>query len=377
MSKIKYPYQFDPRKRKISRAYRRGKFLLYILSLVVSLVTTLFILFTGLHLYIKDFAIQYPFETLSYIFVILTIFTITGLPISFYSSFVYDHKYKLSRYKISGWIIDFLKGNLIYYVFSLIIISGLYFTIMTFDLWWVYAGIAYTIFSVALNYIYPFIIVPFMWKTEPYKDGSMKGRILKLCRMLGATEIKNIIVIKESEKSVRPNAVFMGLGSSKQIGIFDTLLDAFTRDEVETVIGHELGHYINKDILRGVVLEALLIFPILYGVNYFVGLYSPMFGISGIKDLAMLPLFGLVYGIFSFLLMPLGNTYSRMMESQADRFALEQVKKPIAQISTEKRLADLHLSEVEAHPLMEFWFYSHPSTMRRINMAKNWKIKKR
>lgn len=377
MSKTKYPYEFDPKKRKIAKEYRRGKFLHYFLGLFISLGIALFILFSGLNLSIRDFSLQYPFPTLVNAFLVFLIFTITGFPLSFYSSFVFDHKFKLSRYTISGWFKDFLKGNLIYYIISLLIISGLYFSIYTFSPWWVYAGILFVIFSITMNYVYPFVIIPFMWRTSPYHDRLMKNRILKLCRKIGVTEIENVTVIKESEKSVRPNAVFMGFGNSKQIGLFDTLLNTFTRNEVETVVGHELGHYVNKDILQGIILEAILIFPMLFAVDYFVGIYGHVFGIQAIGDLASLPLIGLIYGTLNFILMPLGNTYSRWRESEADKFALMHVGKPVAQVSTEKRLADLHLSEVEAHPLLEFWFYSHPATIRRINMAKNWKIKKR
>ncbi|MBI2545505.1 MAG: M48 family metallopeptidase [Candidatus Aenigmarchaeota archaeon] len=373
MPKIKYPYQFDPKKRKIASEYRRAKLIMYFLSLIISLATGFFILYGGLHLAIKDFVVQYPLETITYPFLVLTIFSITGLPLSFYSSFIFDHKFKIATYKLSGWITDYLKGTLIYFVFSLIVIAGLYFSIRTFDPWWFTAGILYVIFSISMNYIFPFLIIPFMWKTETYKDKSMRARILKLCKNIGVNGIKNVIVIKESEKSVRPNAVFTGFGNSKEIGLFDTLLTTFTKDEIETVIGHELGHYINRDILKGVVLEAVLIFPILYLTDHFVNLYSPMFGINGINDLAMLPLFGIIYGTLNFLLMPLSNTFSRWMESKADKFALEHVRKPVAQVSTEKRLADLHLDEVEPNPIMEFWFRSHPSAIRRIRMAENWK----
>lgn len=377
MARIRYPYEFDPKKRKIAKSYRRGKLLFYFLSLMISLGTALAVLFSGLSISIKDFVMQYPLPTLFYGFLILSIFTVTGFPLSFYSTFVYDRKFKLVRYKISGWLKDYLKSNLIYYILTLIVISVLYLSIRNFSPWWIYAGIFYIIFSAIINYVFPLVIVPFMWKTVPYKDKSMKEKILNLCKKLGMMNIRNVFVVKESEKSVRSNAFFYGIGNQQKIALFDNLLHDFTKDEVETVVGHELGHYINRDIIRGLVLESILIFPILFVVDYLVGVFVPMVGIYSINDLASLPLIGLIYGTLGFLLMSLTNMHSRRRESQADKFALEHVGKPLAQISTEKRLADMNLAELSPHPLIEFWLFTHPSTTKRIRMAQEWrKLKK-
>ncbi len=375
MANIRYPYEFDSRKRKVAKSYRRGKLLFYFLGLLISLGTAMFILGSGLNISIRNLVLQYPLPTLLYGFITLLIFSVTGFPLTFYSNYVYDHKFKLSRYTVPSWLRDYAKINLIYYILSLTIISVLYFSISTFSPWWFYAGVFYIVFSTTINYIYPLIIVPFMWKTEPYRDQRMKEKILNLCRKLNVMNIRNVVVIKESEKSIRPNAVFMGFGNSKRIGLFDTLLSSFAKDEIETVVGHELGHYVNRDIIRSMILEALLIFPMLFIVDYFVKMFAPIFGIQGLSDLAALPLIGLVFGFLGFLLMPLSNTHSRWRESKADEFALEHVKKPIVQISTEKRLADLHLSELKTHPLIEFWLFSHPSTIKRIKMAEKWKEK--
>ncbi len=376
MPKLKYPYQFDPKKRKIAKSYRRGRLSLFLIGVSVSVITSILILATGFSVTLREFVYQYPLPTLFYGFLILLTFSIVGFPLAYYSTLVFDRKFNLSRYTFLGWFKDYLKINLIGYVISLFLISVLYFTIRNLSPWWIFAGIFYIIFNITMNYVYPLIIIPFMWKTESYKDKSMKSKILALCRKLGVTNIKNIVVIKESEKSVRPNAVFMGFGNSRRIGLFDTLLNSFTKDEIETVVGHELGHYVNKDILRGMILESILIFPMLFAVDYFVELISPIFGISGIADIASLPLIALVYGILGFIVMPLNNTHSRWREAEADKFALEHVGKSNAQVSTEKRLADTHLAELDPHPLMEFWLFTHPSTIKRIRMAQRWRKRK-
>ncbi len=373
MPKIKYPYEFDPKKRELATKYRRGRTALYFLGTFFSLCITLGILFSGFHVMLRDFVSNLPFPTIVYGFVILLTYTIFQLPISFYSSYIYEKKFNLSNYTTKSWLKDFIKAAIISYPLMLLVIGILYFTIHTFSPWWIYASIFYIMFSIAMNYIYPFVIVPFMWKVQPYTDKGMKEKILNLCRKLGVTGIRNVVLINESEKSVKPNAVFMGLGNSKRIGLFDNLTNNFSRDEIETVVGHELGHYIQKDILRGIVLESIMIFPILYLVNYFVPIIGPFFTINSVYSISSLPLIGLINGILGFLLMPVVNTHSRWRESNADKFALIHLNKPDAQISTEKKLADMSLSTLKANPFLEFWLFTHPSVHRRIEMAERWK----
>ncbi|MBI2084836.1 MAG: M48 family metalloprotease [Candidatus Aenigmarchaeota archaeon] len=375
MPRLKYPYEFDPEKRRIAKTYRRGRLLIFLFSILLSTSLILFILSTGYHITLKQLVAQYPSQTIFYALTFLFIITIFKFPLTFYSSYIYEHKFKLSRYSILSWLKDFVKMTLLGYVISLILIYFLYTTIRTFSAWWLFAGMLYAIFMTVMNYIYPLVILPFMWKVEPYKDSRMKQKILKLCRRLGVTSIKNIVVIKESEKSVRPNAVFMGFGNSRKIGLYDTLLGSFTKDETETVVGHELGHYVNRDVWKGFAIEAILIFPMLFAVDYVVDVSGPAFGIYSIADISSLPLIVLTFGILDFLLAPIVNAYSRHREAMADEFALEHVRKPFAQVSTEKRLADMGLSDSKPHWLVEFWLFNHPATFRRIKMAERWRKK--
>ena len=365
-----YPYQFDPKKRAIALRYRRGRLLIYAASLLVTLAVVLSMLASGAHRVLGALALSFPFPWLVNVLFILVILTITSLPIAFYSTYRYEHLYGLARYTLRGWVTDFIKMTLVSYVVTLIMVALLYLS-FSFSPWWLFAGIFYIVMISALDYIFPFVILPFLWRTRPYQDAAMKKKILALCGQLGVSSIRNVVIIKESEKSIKPNAVFMGFGNSKEIGLFDNLLDQFTADEVETVVGHELGHYVHKDILRTIVLEAVLIIPTLIAVDAIVS--RGLFGVSGVRDIAALLLFGFAFSAIRFFLMPLANAYSRRMEDQADAFALDHVRKPDAQISAEKRLADMHLSELEPNKLVEFWLYTHPSTVKRIERAAQWK----
>ncbi|HIJ98677.1 TPA: M48 family metallopeptidase [archaeon] len=376
--KIKYPYEFNQKVREKAKIYSRGRFFNRIFSgIFLPLVVLSAFLLSGMHLVIKNFALNISdfFLVQIYIIVLLTILNLIEFPVVFYFSYIREHKFGLSNYKMGGWFKDFFKGLFLEYVISLITITALYYILANFSLWWIYAAILYAIFILAFHYIFPIVIFPFFYKVKPYKDEKQKRRLLEMVHSVGAKEIKNVVLALESEKSKKANAMFTGLGNTKQIVLFDTLTKGFHPSETETVVAHELGHYVNKDILRGTFFDAVLAFPAFFLVDLSLKTFSQSFGLNGISDIAGLPLFMLSYLIIEIFLTPLENWYSRKVEAEADWFSLEVAKKPDAQVSTDKRLADMNLSETNPHPLVEWYFYDHPAIKKRIEMGEKWKLK--
>ncbi len=375
--KIKYPYEFDKEIREKAKHYSKGRLFNRIFSgILMPLVILSALLLSGTHIAIKTFSasISSFFVVQIYTIVLLVILNIIEFPANFYYSYIREHKFGLSNYKLGGWFKDFFKGIFLEYLISLITITALYYLLTNFALWWAYSAVIFTIFVLFFHYIFPIVVFPFFYKVKPYTDKKQKASLLEMVHAAGAPEIKNVVLALESEKSKKANAMFAGLGNTKQIVLFDTLTNSFTPAEVETVVAHELGHYVNKDILRGTFLSAILSFPAFYIVDFSIKAFSNTFSLSSISDIAGLPFFMLTYTIVEIVLTPLENWYSRKVEAEADFFGLEKAKKPDAQISTDKRLADMNLSETEPHPLVEWYFYDHPAIMKRIEMSKQWKL---
>lgn len=372
---IEYPYEYDEKKRKIAKIYTKTKIINGIFnSIILTMIFFVVMLYTGYSVTLKEFAIDVfgQFYLLFYITIFLTLITIVEFPLSFYSSFIYEHKYNLSNQTIASWLVDFFKELALMYVISVPIMTGLYILMGFTPLWYVYAAILFIGLTVFLDYIYPIAIFPIFYKREPYTDEAMKKKLLDMAKKAGVENINTIEVAKESEKSNKANAMFAGIGSSKRIVLFDTLLDNFTDDEVETVVAHELGHYVHKDITRSTIIESLKIIPVFLIIIAVFERYSAMFGISGIDDVAGLPLFLLTNSVIELLLMAPMAAYSRKREKAADIFGLEFTGKVEAQISVEKRLADMNLSDDSPHPLVECLLYSHPSASKRIEYARKW-----
>jgi len=373
---IKYPYEFDPKKRKLAKVYTKVKIINSIINSIIIPIAflILFVVFGG-HVWLQgvvfsvtlEFLLQIPI----YAFILSIFLVIVQFPLSFYSSFIYEHKYGLSNYKLTGWFKDFFKEELVYFIFFLPAITVLYYLIGLTPLWWLYAGIIFAVVATILDFIMPVILLPFFYKLEPYKDEIQKKKLLAMIRKAGVKNLNTVLVAKESEKSKKPNAMFTGFGKTKRMILFDTLLDSFTPDEIETVIGHELGHYVHRDSIKGLLIEIVLMFPILFVIS----LLLPPPTVSYIHIIATIPLFILYHSIIDLILMPFINTHSRRIEKQADIFALDVSRKPDAQISTEKRLADMALGDDSPHPLIETILFTHPMVKKRIKTCVEWKQK--
>jgi STE24 endopeptidase len=162
----------------------------------------------------------------------------------------------------------------------------------------------------------------------------------------------------------------MGLGNTRRIVLGDTLLSEFTPDEIETVLAHELGHHVNKDIPLGLVVESVMTLGGLYLAALGLKWGAAAFGFGGPADIAALPVFALVMGAYGLVTMPLGNAFSRWRERRADGYALRATGNGAAFASALTRLANQNLSDVDPEPWVEFLLYSHPALNKRIAMAK-------
>jgi Zn-dependent protease with chaperone function len=163
------------------------------------------------------------------------------------------------------------------------------------------------------------------------------------------------------------------VGKSKSIVLFDTLLSNFTRREIGTVVAHELGHYVNKDIWKEALTSGLLIIPPFFLADAALrfAVYAKI--LTSTTDPAGIPLILAVLIDVNFVLQPLSNAISRAVERKADEFALRVANDPEAQSSAERRLADLSLSVDRPSRLVELLFYTHPPSSKRIEFAEEWR----
>jgi STE24 endopeptidase len=341
---------------------------------------SVFLVFSGystvLVRYFNTFSGSYWVTIAVYVVAFVILLQLVEAPFSFYSGYTIDHRFHLSTQTPKGWIIDEMKGLGIAVLFGVIAGLILYYLIISIDWWWLVAAVLFAIFSIIVSIILPYVLLPIFYKVTPLADSSLKDSLLQMSRKVGAKNLDRVLVADESRRSIRANAFFSGIGKSRAIVLFDTLLNGFTRREVVTVVAHELGHYVNKDIWKEAVLSGLLAIPPFFLADYLLKNGAAGLGLSGVSDPAGVPLiFAILVGV-NFLLQPISNGISRRVESQADEFALQAADDPSAQVSAEKRLADLSLAVDSPSKAVEFFFYTHPSSSKRIRLAEDWKNKR-
>lgn len=369
----------DPERQRQAKEYARIRRRLWLVDTVFSAIYALLWLFLGWSISLRDWLIT--FTTSQWLLVALFvaifggIYSIINLPLSYYSGFVLPHRFGQSTQSLKDWVIDQVKGLAIGAPLGLLLLELLYLALrVTGDLWWLWAAIGMLIFTVLLSNLAPILIMPLFNKYVPLGDEhkELADRLMDLAR--GAnTKVKGVFKFDMSKRTKAANAALTGIGNTRRIVLGDTLINEFSTDEIETVLAHELGHHVHKDIpfliAFGTLSTTLSLYLASLALNWAIG----YFGFTGPADIAAFPALGLIFGAYGLITMPIDNAVSRWRERMADDYALQATGKKEAFASAFTRLANQNLGEVDPENWVVFLFYSHPPLGERIAKANRWK----
>ncbi len=311
---------------------------------------------------------------IGYLLVFGGIYYLINLPLSYYEGFVLPHRYQISTQTLAGWIADQVKGGLLAAALGGLLLEIIYAVLRAApDTWWLWAAGILLLFSVLLANLAPVLFMPIFYKFVPLDDeyADLVQRLMRLADQAGA-HVRGVYKFDMSRRTTAANAALTGLGNTRRIILGDTLLSEFTTEEIETVLAHELGHHVHKDIPLGIVLDSLFTLVGLYFANLVLQFGVQFFGFRGPADIAALPVFALAIGVFGLVTMPLSNAFSRWRERRADEYALQATGKSQAFASAMTRLANQNLADADPEPWVEFLLYSHPALSKRIAMAKGY-----
>jgi len=367
--------ELDPEKQKKAKRYARINRRLMLIDLAINGIYMLIWLVFGLSQGLKSWLLQFTNNdwllVFLYILVIGGILFVINLPLSFYQGYTLPYQYDLSTQTISGWISDQIKGIAIGGILGLIVLEIIYAFLRVYPtLWWLGAGIILLVFNVILANLAPTLLMPLFNKFIPLGDdhAELADRLLLLAKRSG-TYVRGVFKFDMSKRTKQANAGLTGLGNTRRIIIGDTLLSEFTDDEIETVMAHELGHQVNKDIPLGIIFGSITTMVGLYLASLGLDWGVRVFSFSGPADIAAFPLFVIVIGLYSLVTMPVENGFSRWLEKRADEYALSLTHNGTAYASALKRLANQNLSDADPEAWVEWLLYSHPALGKRIAMA--------
>jgi STE24 endopeptidase len=373
-------YQYDDKKRQLARLYEKSKLVLdSIVGTIIPIAACLSLLISGASPRISRTLTSafgsYWLTVATYAIVFIIYLQLVEIPLRFYTGYIVDHDYGISTQRLRGWVGDELKEFGIAVGLGVLGVTTLYYLIRLTDLWWLAASTLFALFSILLSIVLPYVIMPIFYKVTPLEDADLKVDLLGMSKKVGAKSVHNVLVADESRRSVRANAMFSGIGSSKAIVLFDTLLNNFTKRELKTVVAHELGHYVNKDIWKSALISGVMSIPPFFIADYVFKWAGKNLNIFSISDPSGLPLIFTILVAVGFFLQPISNGFSRAIERKADEFALRVADDADAQASAERRLADMSLSVDTPQRLVEWFFYSHPCASRRVRLAEEWKTR--
>jgi len=344
-----------------SAFYAMYKHSINILNSLISLFLVVFWMSGGL--FIINF-LFYNGSFLSEIEILLVFFAINyilTLPIHIWEKHI-DKKFGFNVAPWKMFFVDEVKKIVLFLIFGILFFAGLIYFIENFKNWWLIGFLFSFLVVILINLLYPFFASIFN-KFEPLEDEELKGDIENLMKKVGFKS-NGIFVMDASKRDTRLNAYFSGLGKSKRVVLFDTLLKKLSKKEILAVLGHELGHFKHKDIIKNIAVVGIMLFIVFFIFGHlpdklFKELHIPKNGVN-IIIIALL-----FMDMIMFVLSPVINLISRHNEFEADEFGADMVSKKDLASALEKLVSENkyfpHVSK-----LYSIFYYSHPPILERL-----------
>jgi STE24 endopeptidase len=316
-----------------------------------------------------------PVHTFVYWLEYLVVTSILVFPLTVYENYFREHKYGLATQTFGPWMGDQMKGLGVGAVLGGLLVMLLFGVVRRLPrTWWIWGAVVTISFSTFTMLIAPVYIVPIFNKVTRLNDPKIVDPILSMARANGIPA-KDVFQIDASRQTTRISANVSGFANTMRITLNDNLLRRGSPEEIQAVMGHEMGHFVMHHIYNGIMfasIEIVLMFACLYyGLGWALKRWGEKWQIRGVGDTAVLPLVVLLVSIFGFVITPIDNTATRTQEYEADMYGLNTSRQPDGEAQ-----ADIHLGEyrkMNPSPVEEFIFFDHPSGRNRIYAAMRWK----
>lgn len=308
-------------------------------------------------------------QNLVFVMSYIVISSLLALPFEIYSKFVKDKKFGFSTIDTKTFMLDFLKSFILTIVFGSLFV---YLILLCVEFlgasWWIWAAVLSFVIILIINFIYPTIIAPMFNKMKRLENKELEGSIEALMQKCGFKS-SGIYTIDASKRDKRLNAYFGGLGATKRVVLFDTLIHKLSTKEILAVLGHELGHFKHKDIIRNLVFASISIFVMFL---IFGNLPNSVFSAVGISKSggSIIIMLMILSPLLSFFITPIQSAMSRSCEFKADEFGA-QIQDKDDMVSALKKLGSENKAFPKSHKFYSGFYHSHPTLFERINELEN------
>ena len=305
--------------------------------------------------------------------IIAIVSNLLDIPFELYSTFVIEEKYGFNTKTLTLWVIDWVKGMALSFILGGIVIFFLLTLVFYIkNAWWFFAWLVISMFELLIMWLYPVVIAPLFNKFEPIPNKELENKITALMGKAGLG-VKGVFQMDAGKRSKHTNAYFTGIGRTKRIVLFDTLLASHEQEEILSVLAHETGHWMKKHIIKQLVLLEILsligLFIIAKLVNW--QLIYQTFGFS--EKIAYVGLFlvPIILSPLGYFMRPAGTALSRKYEREADDSAVTLMGTAGPMKNALIKLSADNLANLAPHPLFSWFNYSHPPPVERIERLEN------
>jgi STE24 endopeptidase len=357
-----------------AKRYSRLKYGLIVIDTIYLLL--LLFLFQGLGLsktlavYLSRLTANTHLTVLTYLLIAYALYSLLDLPLTFYSSFVVEHKFGLSKQKMREWFKDHFKAGVISYLILAVLFMAFY-QIIRYNpsSWWLIISAFWIFFSLVLARLVPVMVIPVFFKYKPLSDEKLKIRVRVLADKM-KVKILDVFEIDLSKKTLKANAAFIGWGKTRRVILGDTLKDKYSHDEIEIILAHEFAHYKLNHLIKLLAINSLATILSFYAIFKSQGYVLKLFGLPSLSDIASFPVILMYLIVLGTAMQPFTHFISRVLEREADITALKVTGAKESFVSMMEKLARQNLADRNPHRIIKLFFFDHPPIDERIALAK-------
>jgi STE24 endopeptidase len=362
--------------------YHKSGNVIWALEQLLGLALPALLLFTGLSARLRTLAAGVAHGTfyptlVVYLALLSALLFVIQLPLSYYVGYLREHAYGLSSQRFGKWAGDEVKGLILGVVIGAAVLWVPYLLLRASpQRWWLWTGaLALPFFGLVLL-VTPVFIAPLFNKFGPMKDKALEAEVLAVAAQAGVDGAR-VFEVEKSVDTKKVNAYVTGVGNTKRIVLWDTLLARLTPRQTRFVVGHELGHYVLGHVWMNILISSALTVAGLYGVHRtadgLVETFSNSFGFDRISDVASMPLLMLLLSVFAMVLTPAMLALSRHHERAADRFGLDLLRDNHAAATAFVALQEQNLAVPRPGRLYKLFRASHPPIGERVDFINGYR----
>jgi STE24 endopeptidase len=367
---------FSPEQVERARRYHRPAYLVAVLGIALNLVVLGLLSFSAVGDALYGLFDDWPWWVSAPLFagLIVVFNSVVHTPLAFWRGYVHERRWGFSTQTPRGWAVDRLKGLGIAVVLTALPLTALIASVHLFPSWWpLIAATGAALLVLVVGFIAPVVLEPVFNRFEPLSDRQLAAELVELADRAGVP-VQDVLVADASRRTRKHNAYVSGLGKTRRVVLWDTLLARGEPGEIRLVVAHELGHRRYKHVARWTVISmaSVAVFVVLLWLSFQWDALLDALGAAGPGDPRVLPFVLLLGSVLELLFRPLGLALSRRWERDSDRFSLDLTGDVTSYERTHQLLALENLGDLAPSRAAYLFFASHPTAPERLAAGRAW-----